>query len=77
MPDFYTVVVNRTDAAFLTHETRNYGLSLQFNDGHIAWCVIDHRLNKYIMLQDTAAMISFQRQNPGLNCRSTIFSGAF
>lgn len=65
MPDFYTVVVNRTDSAFSSHETRNYGLTLQFNDNHIAWCVLDHRLNRYIMLQDYRRNDFIPKAKPG------------
>ncbi|MCX6282785.1 MAG: DUF3822 family protein [Bacteroidetes bacterium] len=65
MPEFYTVVLNRTDAAFLTQETRNYGLSLQFNEFHIAYCVLDYRTNKYILLHEYRRNDFIPKAKPG------------
>jgi len=65
MPDFYTVVVNRTDTAFSSQGTRNYGLSLQFNDSHIAFCILDYRVNRYIMLQEFRKNEFIPRAKPG------------
>ena len=65
MAEFYTVVVNRTDASFSTQETRNFGLSLQFNEFHIAYCVLDYRLNKYILLQDYRRNDFIPKAKPG------------
>ncbi|MCX6241441.1 MAG: DUF3822 family protein [Bacteroidetes bacterium] len=65
MPEFYTVVANRVDAAFTTQETRNFGLSLQFNDFHIAYCVMDYRLNKYILLHEFRRNDFIPRAKPG------------
>ena len=65
MAEFYTVIVNRSDASFSAQETRNYGLSLQFNDFHIAYCVLDYKLNRYILLQDYRRNDFIPKARPG------------
>ena len=65
MPDFYTVVVNRADSTFTGQETRNYGLSLQFSEAHIAYCVMDYRLNKYVLIQDYRRNDFIPKAKPG------------
>lgn len=65
MPEFYTVVMNRTDSVFSGQETRNYELSLQFNDSHIAYCVLDYRVNKYILLQEFRRNDFIPKAKPG------------
>ncbi|MCX6287209.1 MAG: DUF3822 family protein [Bacteroidetes bacterium] len=65
MPEFYTVVANRTDAAFASQETRNYGLSLQFNEFHIAFCILDHRVNKYILIHEYRRNDFIPKAKPG------------
>jgi len=65
MADFYTVVINRTDPSFSSQETRNYGLSVQFNDFHIACCVLDYKLNRYILLHDYRKNDFIPKARPG------------
>ena len=65
MPEFYTVVLNRTDASFSSQETRNYQLSLQFNESHIAYCLLDYRLNKYILLHEFRRNDFIPKAKPG------------
>lgn len=65
MPDFYTLVLNRTDPGFSSKETRNYGLSVQFSEHHFACCVIDYRANKYILLQNYRRNDFIPKAKPG------------
>lgn len=65
MPEFYTVVVNRTDPVFSSHETRNYGLSLLFNESHIAYCVLDYRVHRYVLLHEFRRNDFIPKAKPG------------
>jgi hypothetical protein len=65
MPDFYTVVLNRADPAFSVGETRNYGLSVQFSDSHFACCVLDYRMNRYVLIQNFRKNEFIPKARPG------------
>lgn len=51
MADHYTVLLSKLDESFNIQETRNYSLSIQFNETGFAYCILDVRRNKYIVLQ--------------------------
>lgn len=51
MNDQYTLIQNRLDESFNLQETRNYTLVIQFNESEFAYCILDLRRNKYIVLQ--------------------------
>lgn len=65
MPEFYTIIVNRTDPSFSGQETRNYALSVQFNDSHIAFCIQDPRINKYLLIHDYRLNDFIPKAKPG------------
>ncbi|MFZ4563253.1 MAG: DUF3822 family protein [Bacteroidales bacterium] len=48
MADQFTVVNNKLDESFNLQETRNYGLSILFNESNFAYCILDFKRNKYL-----------------------------
>jgi len=50
MPDFFNVIVNKTDDSLNPQETRNYGLFIQVNETNFAFAVLDYKRNKYISI---------------------------
>ncbi len=51
MADHFTVLLSKLDESFNIQETRNYGLSIQFNESGFAYSILDLKRNKYIVLQ--------------------------